>query len=214
MMLATVRQYLKTHGDNEPKPRQLPQNNLTMRNVFVTDATVLLTADKQPNPTPFKEIVCLHPAGAAQRDRVLKSFETIRPQVANTAANDTAQMVDLCHDACSDDDDEVIVADDVDWDAKLEAVLTAPAKNTRKRQAAGTSTAASMAHGGTSAKLKPKAPPKRKNKSKKAVDEHAGSGENNIVAETLEQANSGNYDFGLQENIETYLIDQDSVPLS
>jgi hypothetical protein len=139
MLLASLRQYLKTHGGKAPTPCALPRDKLTLRNAFVTDATVLLTADKQPNPAPFKDLICLHPGGEAQRERVLCSFTTIRPQKINGAA-----LLDQTNTigGSDDDDDGDTVVENVDWDAELEALLATIPKNTRKRQAVDTNAAA------------------------------------------------------------------------
>jgi hypothetical protein len=129
MLKASLKQYLKTHADQLPKSRPLPLEKLTLRNVLVTDATVLLLVDKSPNPTPLRDIICLH-GGKAQKERVLNCFDThrlIATTVKKYAIPDDESSFDKSGDN-SEDEPEL----QVDWNAELETILE-ETKQTTKR---------------------------------------------------------------------------------
>jgi hypothetical protein len=129
MLTASLKQYLKTHSDRLPKSRPLPLAKLTLRNILVADSTVLLLADKSPNPTPLRDIVCLH-GGEEQKERVLNSFGTHR-LIATTVAKYVIPDDESSFDESGDDSEDELELQ-IDWNAELDTIFEETTQSTKR----------------------------------------------------------------------------------
>lgn len=131
---AIVRHYMVTHDNNTPPTRALPKQPMCVREVIVSDCSVLKSRDGADNEMPYAELICLHPAGEMRKREVIDSFAYVRPVSTDDDDQQTIdaqdEMVDKFEVPMQPDEDDLVV-----WNAEIvaqPAKVARVAKQTRR----------------------------------------------------------------------------------
>jgi hypothetical protein len=131
---AIVRHYMVTHDNNTPPTCALPKQPLCVREVIVSDCSVLRSRDGANNEMPYAHLICLHPAGQVRKKEVIDSFAYVRPVSTDDddqQANDAQEeMVNKYEVPMQLDEGDLTL-----WDAEIiaqPATIARVAKQTRR----------------------------------------------------------------------------------
>lgn len=131
---AIVRHYMATHDNNTPPTRALPKQPMCLRELFVSDCSVLRSRDGANNEHPYAHLVCLHPSGAVRKEEVIESFAYVRPVNID---DDNQQTIDAREEMFDEYEVSLQLGEDdlVVWDQEIIAQPTTvarAAKQTRR----------------------------------------------------------------------------------